>query len=208
MTLNGNKKYQVAMEIAGPSAMWTRPDTGSAVVSEVVPSWSAAKGIFESIARLRTAYINPTAVDICAPVERHRYTNNYCGPLRKTSQIRGGDPFQLPAVVLVNVCYRLYGEVEEASPQPGPTNHRHALQEMFCRRLEKGQFFRPVCLGWSEFIAAYAGPLRPETRAQEHLSLMIPIMLHSVFDRPVNGRAAPRFVRDQTIRNGRLDYAC
>lgn len=187
--------------------MWTRPDTGSAVVSEVVPPWSAAKGIFESIAWMRTAYIKPSAVEVCAPIERHRYTNNYSGPLRKTAQIRGDDPFQLPAVVLVNVCYRLYGEVEESAPQTGSTNHRHALQEMFHRRLNNGQSFRSVCLGWSEFIAHYVGPFRSETRVQETLNLTIPVMLHSVFDKPARGRAAPRFVRDQQVMNGRLEYA-
>src|SRR4051812_213459 len=96
-TLQGTKKYHVQMEVAGPTAMWTRPDTGSALVSTVAPTWSAAKGIFESIARLKSAYIRPTRVEICAPVHTYRYTTNYQGPLRKSSQIRGGDPFQLPA---------------------------------------------------------------------------------------------------------------
>jgi len=47
--------YAVAMEIAGPAAMFTRPDTGGSFVSYPAPTWSAAKGMFESIARFRTA---------------------------------------------------------------------------------------------------------------------------------------------------------
>jgi CRISPR-associated protein Cas5d len=195
------------MEIAGPAAMWARPDTGSAVVSEKAPSWSASKGIFESIARLKSAYIHPTRVEICRPIQIHRYATNYNGPLRKSSQIRGGDPFQLPAVVLVDVCYRFYGDVREASPAPGSTNHLHALQEMFQRRLQKGQCFRPVCLGWSEFIASYCGPFREETQVESSINLTVPSMLHSVFSRPVAGSVAPVFVRDIKIRSGVLEYA-
>src|ERR1700677_3842122 len=51
--------YRVEMEIAGPAAMWTRPDTGSAAISYPGPTFSAAKGIFEAIARVKSAYIRP-----------------------------------------------------------------------------------------------------------------------------------------------------
>ena len=44
------KKYEISMEIEGPFAMWSRPDTGASPTSYPVPTWSAAKGIFESIA--------------------------------------------------------------------------------------------------------------------------------------------------------------
>ena len=43
-------EYQVSLEIAGPAAMFTRPDTGTTPISYPLPTWSAAKGIFESIA--------------------------------------------------------------------------------------------------------------------------------------------------------------
>ena len=56
------KSYSVQMEVSGATAMWTRPDTGATPVSYPVPPWSAAKGIFESIVRLKNVIINPTAV--------------------------------------------------------------------------------------------------------------------------------------------------
>jgi len=40
--------YEVKFEISGPTAMWTRPDTGDAPVSYPAPTYSAAKGLFES----------------------------------------------------------------------------------------------------------------------------------------------------------------
>lgn len=201
------KLYPVSIEIAGPAAMWLRPDSGAAPVSYPAPTYSAAKGIFESIARLKSAYINPLRCEICRPVQYHRYTNNYNGPLRKSSQIRGGDPFQLTAIVLADVCYRLYGAVEEASAAPGLTNHLHALQEMFERRLKRGQSFRAVCLGWSEFVPTYLGPPRETTSVQKDFSETIPSMLHAVFDRPIGGKVSPTFRHNVEIKSGVIEYA-
>ncbi len=45
------KPYPVQLEISGPTALWTRPDTGSSPVSYVAPTFSAVKGIFESVLR-------------------------------------------------------------------------------------------------------------------------------------------------------------
>jgi CRISPR-associated protein Cas5d len=187
--------------------MWTQPDAGSAPVSYPGPTFSAAKGMFESIARLKSAYIRPTRIEICKPIRFHRYTNNYNGPLRKSNQIRGGDPYQLPAIVLADVCYRMYGIVEEFSPAPSGSNHLHALQEMFQRRVEKGQSFRPICLGWSEFVPSYVGLFRAETQVEKSISLVMPSMLHMVFDRSIGGRVAPVFRQNVEIREGVLDYA-
>ena len=53
-------EYRVALEVAGPAAMFTRPDTGSTPISYPVPTFSAAKGMFESVAWLPHTYIQPT----------------------------------------------------------------------------------------------------------------------------------------------------
>ena len=50
--LGVKKDYLVQLEIAGHTAMWTRPDTGDAPVSYLAPTFSAAKGIFESVCSL------------------------------------------------------------------------------------------------------------------------------------------------------------
>ena len=59
--------YEVTLEVAGPLAMFARPDTGGTPTSYPVPTWSAAKGIFESIAFLSdgAAWIDPTKVEVC-----------------------------------------------------------------------------------------------------------------------------------------------
>src|SRR5947209_19576560 len=91
--------YPISLEISGPTAMWTRPDTGDTPVSYPVPTYSAVKGIFESILWLQSAEVVPTRVEICKPLVYHTYGTNYGGPLRKS----GTANYQLLATVLVNV---------------------------------------------------------------------------------------------------------
>jgi CRISPR-associated protein Cas5d len=76
--------HTVAFEISGPTAMWTRPDTGDAPVSYPAPTFAAVKGLFESIVWLKSAEVVPTRVEICAPLVFHTYSTNYGGPLRKS----------------------------------------------------------------------------------------------------------------------------
>lgn len=205
--------YEVNLEVAGPLAMFTRPDTGAAPTSYVVPTWSACKGIFESIARLprNEAWINPVKVEVCrrvgepgGQVRFQRYTTNYGGPLRKSSQKSQGSSFQFFATVLADVCYRLYGVVAEtATTERKGLNPCHHLQELFERRIRQGRCHRTPCLGWSEFTASYWGPFRDgsggrvhETEVDSALSLPIPSLLHSIFDRPVEGAYSPTFMYD------------
>ena len=217
-------RYSVTLEIAGPLAMWARPDTGGPPTSYPAPTWSAAKGVFEALARLASgdAWINPRRVEICRPVGTtggevffQRYTTNYGGPLRKSNQLRLGSSYQLFATVLSNVCYRFYGDVVGPdSARAVGTNSQHHLQDLFRRRLKQGRVHRTPCLGWSEFTASYWGEFRDGkqgreivTEVDDALNLEIPSMLHSVFDYPVNGRYQPRFVQQVSIRKGTLIYA-
>lgn len=201
------KQYECAFEIAGPTAMFTRPDTGAAPVSYPAPTFSSAKGIFEAIVRLKSAYIRPTKVEICAPIKFQKYTTNYGGPLRKSDLFPTRSSYQLKATVLVDVCYRIYGVVERFGQPPDGINDLHACQEIFMRRLERGQFFYVPCLGWKEFVPSYVGKFRETTQPDTSINLPIPSMLHSVFSQPVNGRISPRYVQGVEIKEGVLKYA-
>lgn len=53
------KQYPITCEISGPTAMWTRPDTGDAPVSYPAPSYGAVKAVFESIVWLKSAEVVP-----------------------------------------------------------------------------------------------------------------------------------------------------
>lgn len=165
--------YLVSLEVAGPVAIFTRPDTGGAPTSYPVPTWSAAKGILESIAFFSdgAAWICPTKVEVCRRVGEsggrvyfQRYATNYGGPLRKPDLFRkgaavGGSSMQLFATVLSHVCYRLHGEIIGPRWQ-GRVNPRHHLKDLFDRRLLRGECFQTPCLGWSEFTCSFWGPPR------------------------------------------------
>lgn len=212
--------YEVRLEVAGPLAMFARPDTGGTPTSYPVPTWSAAKGLFESIAFLvdGSAWICPTKVEVCrrvgepgGRVQFQRYTNNYGGPLRKEGLKRkgatpGGSSMQLFATVLSQVCYRLHGPVL-GTGSSGGVNSRHYLKDLFDRRLKQGRCFRTPCLGWSEFTCSYWGPFREGvTEVDDALSLEVPSMLLGMWDRPTTGRYAPEFRQDVKVVRGVLQY--
>lgn len=209
------KSYCVSIEVSGPLAMWARPDTGGTPTSYPAPTWSAAKGLLESIAFLSSgqAWLHPTLVEICrrrgspgGEVRFQRYTTNYGGPLRKEQNVRQGTGFQLFATVLSDVCYRIHAEVRGTGVR-GPTNARHHLQDLFDRRVKQGRAFRTPALGWREFTCDYWGAPRDDWEPDEALNLEIPSMLDRVWDREHAGKYVSRFRQDVRISKGVLVYA-
>lgn len=204
--------------------MFARPDTGAAPISYPVPTWSACKAMFESVARgffadgkRSTVFFCPTKVEILKPIRFEKYVFNYRGPLRKPSEIDpgggGGNPYQLSAMILVDVCYRVFGE---CMPIPNDTTSRinaaHALQAMFLRRLNRGYSKYAPCLGWKEFLPTYLGSFRHDrhditdaSATQTEINLWIPGLLHSVWDAPVSGAYQPVF-REVRVNKGELTF--
>lgn len=213
------KTYLVNLEISGPTAMWTRPDTGDAPVSYPAPTFSAAKGIFESIVWLKNAEVVPMKVEICSPLVFHTYSTNYGGPLRKSKIMKTGSSYQLLATVLINVRYRLHAVVEshdapdtrlsEAAKRQQATakNGAHAYQAMFERRLQRGQWHHVPCLGWKEFVPDYVGPFRADTEVCTEISTVIPSMLWKTFADGKFSEYRPTFRQNVKIEKGVLDYA-
>jgi CRISPR-associated protein Cas5d len=214
-----NARYAVAFEVAGPLAMFTRPDTGGTPTSYPIPTWSATKGLFESIAFFAdgAAWICPTKVEVCrrigaqgGRVNFQRYTTNYGGPLRKNSLFNkgltpGGSSMQLFATVLYDVCYRLHGVVVGSNHYGH--NSKHYLQDLFCRRLKRGQCFRTPYFGWSEFTCSYWGSFRDDlTETDDAFSQEIPSMLLGIWSTAPRGKYAPVFCQNVRIVNGVLEY--
>lgn len=213
------KRYEVEFEIEGPAAMFARPDTGAAPISYPVPTWSACKAMFESVARgifyernRPAAFFCPIEVEIWRPIKLERYVTNYRGPLRKTDQIKKEASYQLQATVLLDVCYRVKGICSRVPEIPDSSgNASHALQDMFNRRMRQGASKYSPCLGWKEFLPRYFGVFRehvPETdsrRLQSDLNLALPGFLLSVWDTPTNGRYQPIFYEGQ-VKSGVLRF--
>lgn len=198
--------------------MFTRPDTGAAPISYPVPTWSACKAMFESVARgffakgsQPAAFFSATHVEIWRPVRFEKYVTNYRGPLRKTSQIDKEASYQLPATILTDVCFRITGDCVRIPGAPDESgNAPHGLKEMFERRLAEGKSKYSPCLGWKEFLPDYFGPLRDHSQSekyslQKHYFAEVPAMLMSVWDSASHGQYAPSF-RALEIREGRLEF--
>lgn len=212
------KAYCIQVEIAGPTAMWTRGDTGDSPVSYPAPTYSATKGIFESILFNQLVEVVPTKAEICFPTVYYAYHTNYGGPLRKPGVIRGGGSYQLLATVLMNPCYRLYAtlrpgryKAEDLSPttvawKQRTTNPLHTYQEIFERRVKRGQCFSIPFLGWREFTPDYLGEFRETTRVQEDINLRIPSMLRQVFPHGLGSDLEYVYDQDVRIVNGVLAY--
>ncbi len=208
------KPYKVELEIAGSTAMWTRPDTGDCPVSYPAPTYSAVKGIFESVLWGPAVEVVPYKVEICRPLHFHSYPTNYNGPLKKTGT---EGAYQFLATVLTDVCYRLTAHVYPArkkdhfnskavSWDKNTTSPGHAYAEIFERRLKRGQWFVLPCLGWKEFTPSYVGKFRDETEVVESINTVLPSMLREVFG--AGPYTQPKFVYDQNVRieNGVLFY--
>lgn len=210
--------YPIEMEIAGNTAMWTRPDTGDCPVSYPAPTYSAVKAIFESVLWGPDVEVVPKRVELCKPVQYHSYCTNYGGPLRSTKAIKDGNNYQLYATVLIDVCYKLYAEVipnhnktgfsekakqwDERTTSPG-----HAYQCIFQRRLKRGQSFSTISLGWREFTPSYFGELRETTKVlTDTPDIVIPSMLRQVFSKGYRSPVSFAYDRDLAIRNGVLEY--
>ncbi|MDR3164607.1 MAG: CRISPR-associated protein Cas5 [Synergistaceae bacterium] len=206
------------MEIAGDTAMWTRPDTGDSPVSYPAPTYSAVKAIFKSVLWGPAIEVIPVKAEICAPVQFHTYYTNYGGPLRKTQNIESGNSYQLCATVLIDVCYRLYARVvpywekdrlpqkarewDEATTSPG-----HAYQAIFNRRVKRGQCYSVPSLGWREFTPSYFGEFREETCVCCDMpTIIIPSMLRHVFPDGYGSELSYRYDTDVKIEGGVLIY--
>ena len=160
------KPYPISLEISGPTALWTRADSGDAPTSYEAPTFQAAKQIFESILWLRSAEVVPWRCEICRPVVKHRYYTNYNGPLRKGAEKAVGaetaGAHQLIATVLVNVRYKLHAFViSDRQPNKHELSEParkwldsgicggHAYKDRFEFRLKHGQWHHTPFLGWN-----------------------------------------------------------
>ncbi len=196
--------WPISLEIAGPAAMFTHPDTGVTPISYPVPTYSAVKGIFEAVLRWTSIYVRPTRVEICKPIRYERYVTNYGGPLRKPQQFQQDNNYQLIATILVDVSYRLFADVKEKKRTGQRKIERGKEFKLeFERRLAEGQTFYTPCLGWKEFVPSYFGELRTETGPDEQVNMTIPSLLHEVWN---HHNVCPTFRQNVEVRQGVLVY--
>lgn len=213
-----NKVYSIMMEIAGNTALWTRPDSGDSPCSYPAPTYAAVRGLFESVLWGPAVLVIPRKVELCSIPQYHSYATNYGGPRRSATSIKDGNNYQLFATVLTDVCYRLYADVipnpdKTALPESAiswdrrTTSPGHAYQEMYNRRLKRGQSYATLSLGWGEFTASYFGPFRETTRVCTELpDVIIPSMLRGVFQSGYKSEYHAVYDTNVVVHKGILVY--
>lgn len=210
--------YPVKMEIAGATALFSRPDAGDSPISYPAPTYSAVKAMFESVLWGEAIEIVPQKVEICTPIQWHSYATNYGGPLRQSSSIKEGNNYQLFATVLIDVCYRLYAiarpnlKKEKFPPRAKEWDSKttapgHAYQAIFNRRLQRGQSYASLYLGWKEFTPSYFGPFRKETQICSNIpNITIPSMMREIFSDGYKSDYHVIYDTDVVINGGVLIY--
>ena len=104
----------------------------------------------------------------------------------------------------MDVHYRIYAEVKEKKRSgQRKMDYVGEFKKEFDRRLENGQTFYTPCLGWKEFVPSYLGPLRPETKPDEKMDMIIPSLLHSMWERR---ELRPRFQQNVEVDAGVMFY--
>ena len=189
------KTYQVSMEVAGNTALWTRPDSGDSPCSYPAPTYSAVRGLFESVLWGPAVLVIPRKVELCSVPQFYSYATNYGGPLRKSNSIKKGNNYQLFATVLTDVCYHLYADVI-------PNPNKAKLPQNAC-----GQSYATLSLGWSEFTLSYFGPFRDTSHVCTELpDIHIPSMLRGMFQQGYRSEYRAIFDTNLCIHHGILEY--
>lgn len=213
-----NRSYSICMEIAGDTAIWVRPDSGDSPCSYEAPTYSAVKALFESVLWGPAIEIIPRKVEICSPISYHSYATNYGGPLRSSKSVKEGNNYQLYATVLTDVIYRLYADVvpnhdKDTLPSSAlswdkkTTSPGHAYQEIFNRRLKRGQSYASLFLGWREFTPSYFGPFRDDTSVcMDMPDINIPSMLRCTFPSGYQSKYSAIYDKNILIHKGALIY--
>lgn len=194
-------------EIEGDFGLFTAPDSGGFKTSYPAPTYSAIKGIIESISFDPDVEVVPLKVYICRPpvFMKMGYNGTHIYN-RKESSIKEGNASQIEQVVLCRPLYQI--EAHLLNRSRSKINKAHAFQNRFQKRIRRGQSFAPVFLGVSQFAATYVGPFRPETKVCESYTTVLPRMLKHPFAENQNSKCelSPRWYSDLKIENGVLAY--
>jgi CRISPR-associated protein Cas5d len=160
--------YGIVIRVRGEYALFTRPEMKVERVSYDVITPSAARGIIEAV------YWKPAIrwvidkIHVLNPIEFTNIRRNEVSekiPESTAQRIMNGaqESFfisatdtrqQRAAMVLKHVDYVLEAHFEVVPEKAGPDDTKEKHYNIAIRRLRKGQFFSPPCLGTREFGAS------------------------------------------------------
>ncbi|MCE5257841.1 MAG: type I-C CRISPR-associated protein Cas5c [Chloroflexi bacterium] len=148
--------YGIAIRVRGDYALFTRPEMKVERMSYDVITPSAARGIIEAI------YWKPSIrwvidrIHVLRPIEFTNIRRNEVSEKmsEKKAYIATNEVRQIrAAMVLKNVDYVIEAHFEIVPEKAGESDTIEKHYNMVLRRLRKGQYYSPPCLGTREFGA-------------------------------------------------------
>lgn len=194
---------RVRVQVRGPLACFTRPEMKVERVSYEVMTPSAARGILEAVLWKPAIRWRIHEIAVLAPIAWTSFRRNEIGS-RQTP--RRGDYFadedraQRNTVALKDVHYVITASFF-LTAQAGPDDNVRKFEEMFERRLEKGQHFHAPYLGCREFSADVALAPEPVRTIQPGVSRPLGRML---FDLEHGSEGVKPYFFEARLENGVL----
>lgn len=193
------KDYPIALEVTGELGMFADPYSGSEAISYPFPPPSACIGMIESIVYKPEVEVSIVAIAVCnSPYWQNYAYNSTTSPLRISDNEKLAGTMQVRESVLLAPSFQILAILRNKY-DVRPVNHAHAMQDMFYRRMKKGQSFHPVSLGRKEFMASYFGIRK--TPVEQGFSTVVPSMVFGVLK---DNRICRDARQNVVMRNGIL----
>lgn len=199
--MNSNQSRQFRVRTRGPLACFTRPEMKVERVSYEVMTPSAARGVLEAVLWKPAIRWCIHEIAVLAPIAWTSFRRN---EVSSRMSARRGDYFadedraQRHTVALKDVDYVITASFV-MTDKAGPEDSVRKFEEMFERRLEKGQHFHQPYLGCREFAADVAPA--PEQLHSVHHGIDRPLGL-LFFDFERDAEVVRPLFFDARLRNG------
>lgn len=168
------------MRVWGDYACFTRPEMKVERVSYEFPTPSSLRGLFSSIFWKPEFNWMISRVEVLKPIRMIPMKTN---ELARMNNALKNAPFdcgehrtQRGNLVLRDVAYNVYAQVKMETKEHGPKKY----QEIFSRRLKKGQHFRQTFFGLRQFTAHCAPLDAVEQLEPVQVDMFVPGMLFDV----------------------------
>ncbi len=193
------------MKVWGDLACFTRPEFKTERVSYPVPTPSAARGILEAVLWKPAIRWEVGRILVLNPIRFVSFRRNEVNSVIPTGRGLAPPPYfaeddraQRNTVALRDVAYVIEATFR-MTEKAGRDEHPPKFEDMFFRRLEKGQCFQRPYLGCREFAADFGTP-GPEDRPIPD-SRPLGLMLHDIeYDNPVRPRFFEAKLEDGVLR--------
>jgi len=196
----------IFVRIHGPAALFSSPAFKTERVTYEIITPGAARGVLEAVLWKPAFRWRIHRIHVCAPIQFARIMRNEVGSKASLNTNAGAyfadeDRVQRNSLYLTNVDYVVEASIV-MTERAGPGDSLRKFEEMFQRRLEKGQTFSPPFLGCREFHAIVEPPV-PGWRVAEELACLPEKPLGQMLLDIRHNPAGNRMVDDRVVHHCR-----